>query len=441
MKKSGKKVIPSKIIGILFVCLISIYMISIIICFLSNNHGKTNIAVLPSETDLISNDKSDLFDWSEKYPFDISEKFTYSEKKETVKEENSFFKNVNLFKDNVDYYATNLLFGRMKFVEANALFNKFVGNKIIVANDSVTVMKNGYLTFLNEEKDVSYAAQSLEWFSKKMSEKNIDFMYIQYPSKESVNDNQLPNGVSDNNNKNITKLLEKLNRSNVNVIDFRSLLTMKSGNYYENFFKTDHHWKPETGVWASGEIIKLLNENFSYSFDAEIGNIKHYNSDVYEKFCLGSQGRIATLSYAEPEDISVIYPKSETDYTVTYNEKTVRNGTFKQALINESIFDSIDYYGVSTYSAYLFGNNAVVNIKNNKISNGKRIVFVTDSFGNTVAPYLSQVYEFTDVIDMRIFNGSLLSYIEQKKPDTVIVGVSPSNFTQDNSHSSPFNLE
>ena len=87
----------------------------------------------------------------------------------------AYLEKVNTLKENIDYYTTKLLPGRMKYVEANALFGKTVGMKIVSGSDSVIVMKNGYLTFESSAfSDATKQAESVKWFSDIMKEKEID---------------------------------------------------------------------------------------------------------------------------------------------------------------------------------------------------------------------------------------------------------------------------
>lgn len=59
-------------------------------------------------------------------------------------------------------------------------------------------------------------------------------------------------------------------------------------------------------------------------------------------------------------------------------------------------------------------------IINHESNNGKYAVFVVDSFGSAVAPFLSQTFKRMDCIDLRYFSEDLNTYIENNKPDVVI---------------------
>lgn len=443
-----KKKKSAYIISIAFLCIIAAFFVSVCVR-VYQTQVKGDYGDSADSSEAAESTYTAAYDWSGDYPFaaepNSENAQTAQEAEPEAAEQEGFLARytsaVKTIEDKIDYYTTKLLPGRMKFVEANAFFNKAVGMKIVSGTDSVVAMTNGYLTFETNEIDTADAAKSLADFSEILSKKGIDFTYIQYPAKEQKGNDKLPSGLTDFANKNADSLLERLDEYNVKYTDMRSLLEKKDDNWYSNFFLTDHHWKPETGVWAAGEIAEMLNNDFGYGINSAIGDIEAYTVDVYEKYCLGSQGRIATLTYADPEDISLIYPKNETDFTVRYNTDEAKTGKFEDVFFDKTNLSNTDYYNHSAYAAYLYGNKALTSIKNNNCKNGKKILVIGDSFNKSVVPYLAQSVESVDLLDRRYFNGSVLDYIEKTSPDVVLVAYTPTLIGDASTHSSTFNFE
>ena len=184
----------------------------------------------------------------------------------------------------------------------------------------------------------------------------------------------------------------------------------------------------------------MLNGKFGYSLDTDIGNLENYNVDVYEKYCLGSQGKIATLTFADPEDISLIYPKRSTSFTVRYDNDAAKTGAFEDVMFNRNYLNK-DYYNNSAYSTYINGNKVITRIENNDCKNGKRILIIGGSYNKCVVPYLSQDFESTELLDRRYFDGSILNYIDKTKPDVVLVAYTPTLISDASTHNSTFNFE
>lgn len=443
-----KELNAKKVISIFFVCLTIFFMGSIgtklVLTKVFHIYPESNAAeAQPDGTE------NPTYDWSVEYPFSGDYGFRYvadenatAETTEVKVSPVSQFENyIRSLEGKVDYYTSNLLLGRMKFVEFNASFNKLVGMNIVSGTDSVIVMRNGYLTFQSSPCNMDYAIQSTSYFAQTLKEKNINFLYVQCPTKENPNDNQLPHGIDDYYNINADSLTKGLAENHVPYIDLRDSLNDDFDDYYSHFFKTDHHWTPETGVWAAGKIADKLNTEYNPDIDPSIGNLKNYNVEVFENYCLGSQGKKATLKYADPEDISLIYPKKNTDFTVTYDNTTPLTGKFEDTLLRRDVFDKVDYYNISTYSAYFHGNHSLTKIHNNKVANGRKMLYIMDSFSASVIPYLATEVEDMIVLDLRSFNGSVMNVIEKFSPDTVIVAYNPSVFSSVTSHYGIFNFE
>ncbi len=441
-----KKLNAKNALSVIFILIIAFFM-----CTILGKYALSHIFhIYPQQSIAAENTDSEATpskDWSRDYPFSEGYAFQYTKTDNTainVEETNKINNYENTVKgieDKIDYYSSNLLVGRMKFVELNASFNKLIGMNIVSGTDSVLVMRNGYLTFEAYPVDTDYAVKSTEYFSNWLKNKGINFLYAQCPSKENPLDNQLPYGIDDNYNLTATSIVKGLESSKVTSIDLRKNLIADFDDYYSCFFKTDHHWTPETGVWAAGQIAKKLNDTYNYSLDLSFADLSNYNIKVYENYCFGSQGKKATLKYADPEDISLIYPKYDTDFTVCYDGGEILNGKFEDTLLRQNVFDKIDYYNISTYSAYFYGNHSLTTVHNNKIANGKRMVYIMDSFSASVVPYLATQVEDMLVLDLRNFNGSVISVIESFNPDTVVVAYNPSVISSDTSRSSIFNFE
>ena len=348
---------------------------------------------------------------------------------------------VKSVEDKVDYYTTQLLALRIKFVELNTGFNKAIGMKMISGADNVIVLKNGYLVFDTERKDMTAAAENVTLFSKKMNEQGIDFLYVQEPAKLDKYDNKMPYGMNDNENANADDLVNALDKNGVNCLDLRESMQNSKMDHYSAFFKTDHHWKPETGLWATGEIIKKINSISGLGLDSSVSDISKYNIKVYEKYCLGSQGKKVSLSFADPEDISIITPKYDTDFDVTYYSSGIsysKSGDFKEAFLKMSNLEKIDYYNTLVYATYLYGDHKRISIDNKKATNDTKILYIIDSFSDCVIPYFASTVKHIDVIDLRYFNGSLESFISQNKPDMVVAAYNPS--TVSNTPDGPYDF-
>ncbi len=377
-----------------------------------------------------SPDESEETDWSKIYPAqdddDVRTETAVSVQPESIK--SVYTSAVSDIEGKVDYFTSKLLFFRMKFIEFNSYFNKAIGNKLISGSDDVLVMADRNLTYYSSERDMTGAAKSISEFSEFVENSGSQFLYVQAPSKIDPENNYLPNGIKDYDNNNVDHLLDIFKKDGVEYLDLRKAMKQQNMDYTGSFYKTDHHWKTNVGLWAANQIALNLSE-LGIPYKKELLDINNYNEKVYKKFMFGSLGKKVSLAFAEPEDFSLYTPRFDTDFTVTYYDNTSLSGSFTNAMIDSSVLKKVDYYGSAVYSSYLYGINPIAMIENRKADNDKRVLFINDSFGCTVIPFFATQVRYVDTIDLRYFNGGVKSYIEKNKPDAVVVMYYPTTLS------------
>ncbi len=224
-------------------------------------------------------------------------------------------------------------------------------------------------------------------------------------------------------NQNYDEILRGIEADGVETFDLRERMKVAFDDHHAQFFVTDHHWKPETGLWAAGEIAHYLNENHGYKFELEKFDGSNFANEVYEDILLGTYGRKLTLAVAEPEDLSLLYPKYPVDLTIEIPSKNLNErGDFSVCYAYPMLLRG-DFYHNVPYCAYMHGDLSVVKLTNNDCENDRSVLVIGDSMDNTVLPFLALGIKHITAIDLRLFRESLREYIEQHKRqyDMVII--------------------
>jgi len=286
------------------------------------------------------------------------------------------------------------------------------GNSNIVTG--AVKMSNGHLCVLGPRRDMTVLAESIKSFDKFLKTQNIPFAYIMAPSSISPEDKLISNHW-DFSNQNAEELLKKLESADVNTIDLRSKLIEDGISYGDAFFVTDHHWRPETGVWATGKIAEWLNRNAGLDCDVQLYKSENYDKKVYHEWFLGSYGRKATLARTKPDDISILFPKKPVRFHyVNPAAPCDRTGGFDVIYHYENI-EPKDYYYQNSVGAYL--NNKYAAFIDNLDENAEgKVLVVGDSFLILVAPFLAQSVKRVEYLSLDYFDGSLESYIKTNGP-------------------------
>ena len=409
MKKNKIEVVGSFIIiGMLgiIMCLVIFFTIGpLLLRVLKINDDKLNeLFQLPEESTLIN--------YAEIYPFETNENILVNKENYVDK----YLSIINEVKSSLQKKTSNYLIGYEKFAELSYNYNKILGYKLVSNNggSSRIEISKGYYSRINTKKDVSNCAKNLIDFNEYLNSLGINFLYVQAPYKISENQkiSKIYNDYTNDNVNNLLRLIE----SKVNYLDLR-----KSINKLDSFYKTDHHWLPETGLLATGKISKYINNNYDMNLNIRNVEPNNYNYKTYPEMYFGYDGRNVSLANAEPEDFTLITPKFDTKLNIKIFEKSInKTGSYKETLINWDKVKYDDFYNIVQYSAYMYGDRQLIEIKNEYIKNDKKILLIKDSFSEVVSPFLSLETEYLSIIDLRYFNGSLKSYINKFKPDMVI---------------------
>jgi len=251
-------------------------------------------------------------------------------------------------------------------------------------------------------------------------------IYIQTPYKINNVNSFIPEGTSDYTNENANNLLQTLQINGITVFDLRNIIIKENVDHYSLFYRTDHHWKPEAGLWASWQVSKFLENEYALDMERELLNPILFSTQLISKSFLGSQGMKIGLNFIQPDDFSILYPNYKTQFILLKPSDNLNlNGSFSDVMFDQKKLLNVDIISQNYYGAFLFSGGPLLQIKNIVTKNTNKILIIKDSFANVVIPFLSLVVGEIDVIDLRSFTGSLETFIKEEEPDIVIIMYNP----------------
>ena len=324
---------------------------------------------------------------------------------------------------------------QIKFVLCRKYFERAMGmnmttsltgtsNDIDKSDDLIVRQKNGQLAFLVDDFNVESRLDSFVAFARKMRSDGRNFLFFQVPTKNfEIGDEY--SGV-------YTSYLEEKNgviksvmqKENIDYLYFSDYLKQNGMEDKELYFDTDHHWLPQTAQIANKALVEELNDRYGYSIDSSIYDLDNYDISYTDALFLGAQGRKVTEVYTDLESFPLLIPKYKTNLDVYYlNYRRVLSGDIADTFFNYQIIEASeqDKYTNFPYFFYGYGGLPLVQIHNKDIHDGKSVLIIKTSFGNTMYPFLSNIAEHVDVMDLRHYTGSVSEYVDATDPDTIIV--------------------
>lgn len=433
--------------GLICVVLVSIFVrfttVQIAVKRLHLNNGIIQ-AVLYDNDDLLSLAKANgadsnknggkKIDWVKQYPFK-EEKITDNARQMAGEEDFGLLDKiiklntkVNTKKDAVEKKISNWtnrnLLGYQKMVELSNQYKGKIGWDIMVRKEynGVVEIEDGQLAAYCDKEDMSEKINNVVELADFCKVNGAEFVYVSAPSKIDRHDKKY--AALDFSNANADSFLTGLKENGVRYVDIRDNIDAEGFTTRKLFFKTDHHWLAETGFWAAGITAKYLEANDIVSCDPTLLDSNRWKTEVHHKVHLGSRGKKLTLARAVPDDITLYYPNFYTHYHLEIpNLELEKDGDFSVIydMSRLDIKNDEDYYKWDAYWLYLYGDRPYIKLENTASQNNKKLLIVKNSFAEVFSPFISQEFRYTDVLDLRHFDGSLKSFIEQTKPDVVIL--------------------
>ena len=321
-----------------------------------------------------------------------------------------------------DDFARENAWGRIPFSELNMGFRRLAGMRLFPDSDDVLRLDNGYLLVARKRVDVDYAARQIIGFRDDCENLGFPFLYVVLPTKAARKNPGLPPGMEDHCNDNADRLVNRLADAGVPTLDLRDGAQAAFPDYFNLFYRTDHHWKPEAGLWAAREIADDLNRRYAFGLPSDLLAPTGFAAEVYPRYFLGSQGKKVTRAIAAPEDFHVLSPTFDTAFVVSIRRRdNVREGDFRRVFIADRHLARRDLYRLNPYGAYAHGDQSFLSAVNRRLPEGKRLLILKDSFANVVTPYLALVAGRLDVLDLRWFTGRVRAFVEHVRPDAVVV--------------------
>lgn len=335
----------------------------------------------------------------------------------------------------VDEFIASVDEGSQKISYQGALLDlyslnyRYTDTRVVEKPDETVVrLDNGYLCYVPKELsdgDLDNMVDSCVEIQNITHELGIPLVYVMAPDKAYYGG--FPDDVYNYYPEYYETFAEKLEENKIDYIHVVNQMQEDEISMKEAFFVTDHHWKPETGLWMTNKICEKLSNEYGFYYDTSLLDIENYDVEVYEDFFFGSQSKKVGKYFILHglDDFSLITPKFDTCLSVE-DSRGIFEGAFEETVLDFSFMEKTDKYRDNAYATYSGGDYPLQVIDNEMIEDGAKILIIRNSYACVVSPFLALVADEVHTVDVRYWEGTeesetILEYIEEMKPDYVLI--------------------
>ncbi|QUM86295.1 hypothetical protein [Moritella sp. 28] len=277
-------------------------------------------------------------------------------------------------------------------------------NKALVGSDGWLFLGNNYVSVMTKSK-TNYKipddeVNSNEQFIKKLKdiseEANSKFKFIALPNKHSIYGEHL--GLNSNVGE-YSYYSHNANPVRSNMVSYLRGMKTKTSN--DLYFKTDTHWN-DLGAFYGYQY--LMKYTFNDNFNRIPSSLKFHEI----KYKSGDLARLLNVEDLIPgKNITVLAPTTD---------KVIRTNLITNVVSNVGIQGDINNFAIKQ----------PINIVNNNALNNISILWLHDSFGRAMSPYMHSTFRnvthqhYTDAFENM---SNLKKLIQNVKPDIILLSV------------------
>ncbi len=305
------------------------------------------------------------------------------------------------YEEEYEAYATDQFVSRDTWVMLKTRMDILLQKKLI---KGVYLAQDGYLIeqHLPEDFDQLMVNKRLGQLLE-LTERYPGTMVMLVPTADNILTDKLPAyAVSYDQGELLTQVKEKIGEEH--VIDVFPIL--EEHKEEQIYYRTDHHWTTLGAFYGY--------QQWTQAMDYPPRNFDPQDLETVSDSFLGTLH--SRLNLPMKADEIQIFPR-----TTSRRVKVVYDFTKETT----SYYEPSYLEGKNQYGYFLDDNHAFIEIDTAYVAKDRELFLIKDSYANSLIPILAPHYEKIYVLDLRYYNGSLFSLMEQyvtsEKVDVLVV--------------------
>lgn len=293
------------------------------------------------------------------------------------------------YEEEYETYATDQFVSRDTWVMLKTRMDIALQKKLI---GGVYLAQDGYLIeqHLPEEYGQETVDKRLDQLQK-LTERYPNTLVMLVPTADNILQDKLPaHAVSYDQRGLIAQVKERIGESH--VVDVFPIL--EEHREEQIYYKTDHHWTTLGAYYGYQQWTQTVGEMpRSYELQ-ELTTV----SDCF----LGTLHSRINLPM-EADEIQIFPRTLRRKVKIVYDFEREADSYYEPSYLE----------GKNQYGYFLDDNHAFIEIHTAYAANDKELFLIKDSYANSLIPILAPHYETIYVLDLRYYNGSLFTLMDQ----------------------------
>ena len=310
-------------------------------------------------------------------------------------------------------YATDQFVSRDTWVMLKTRMDILLQKKVI---KGVYLAADGYLIeqHLPQEYDGELTDKRLDQL-RQLTERYPQSLVMLAPTADNILTEKLPShAVSYDQSRLMERVKGQIGEEH--VIDLFPILREHREEYI--YYRTDHHWTTLGAYYAYLEWARKVGYP-PRDYDPQ-------DLETVSDSFLGTLHSRINLPM-EPDEIQIFPRTNRRSVRITYDFDRETSSYYEPSYLEDK----------NQYGYFLDDNHAFVEIETAYYADGKELFIIKDSYANSLIPILAPHYEKIYVLDLRYYNGSLFSLMDQYVTDdrvSVLVMYNCIHFLEDFSY-------
>ncbi|OBZ13806.1 DHHW family protein [Bacillus sp. FJAT-26390] len=301
------------------------------------------------------------------------------------------------FSEDAESYVTDHFPFRTNFVWTKSMLEQL---RLQQENNGIYKGKDGYLfEKFNEPSDteIEEYASAVKKYAQSHPDANMTFMLA--PTSIGMYPERLPWLAEAYPQSKVNSFIGKQVEDSLSFIDGFDFLRPAAGGSKPIYYKTDHHWTTYGAYLAYVAYAEKMGWTAAAEGEFDIETV----SDSF----LGSYHTRGQFSGLKPDAIQAYIEKHgfATEMYVADTDKTYAG-----------MYDASYLEKKDKYSYFLGGVHALMTLHTDlpaEKTDQEKLLVIKDSYAHSFLPFLTQHVKDIHVIDIRYYNGSISSYMEE----------------------------